>query len=241
MAGAARLEIAAAWSGLDVMPDQLGQAFRRLSDPGQDGVGDLRLVQRKAVAEWYGRPRWLGHRLLRRISPGLHAGSAGWLASFERAIMGSLAKVHRRASGCRTQAVTPAEAALATIYSSINAAYVVGEMDHAHELLALAAWLGHLVRGQAAYLPLVLAGRLADELDRLEQDASGCGATRVVRWHLALAGGSSSLERATRRTLATGRPSLCRGRDVDEVVRLASKLAPDVLAPDVLPPGCART
>ena len=52
----------------------------------------------------------------------------------------------------------------ASISARLNGAYVYPEHGYAHELLALAALLGHLVQGRTAYLPPSIAGTLLDVL-----------------------------------------------------------------------------
>lgn len=58
------------------------------------------------------------------------------------------------------------DALVVSASTRINAAYVYPEFNHAHELLSLAAVLGHLADGRAAYLPPVLAEALLDCLPR---------------------------------------------------------------------------
>ena len=50
----------------------------------------------------------------------------------------------------------------ASISTRLNGAYVYPEHAYAHELLALAALLGHLVEGRSAHLPPSIAGTLLD-------------------------------------------------------------------------------
>ena len=53
--------------------------------------------------------------------------------------------------------IQPSDALVASIYSSINAAYVYPELDYMHETLMLGAWLGFLERGRPALMPDYIA------------------------------------------------------------------------------------
>jgi hypothetical protein len=60
--------------------------------------------------------------------------------------------------------LTLADVVVASISARLNGAYVYPEHGYAHELLTLAALLGHLVVGRTAYLPPSIAGTLIDIL-----------------------------------------------------------------------------
>jgi hypothetical protein len=60
--------------------------------------------------------------------------------------------------------LTLADVVVASISARLNGAYVYPEHGYAHELLTLAALLGHLVEGRTAYLPPSIAGTLLDIL-----------------------------------------------------------------------------
>ncbi len=57
-----------------------------------------------------------------------------------------------------------ADVVVATVSTRLNGAYVYDEYDSAHEILSLAAVMGHLVQGRTAYLSPFLAGTLIDIL-----------------------------------------------------------------------------
>jgi hypothetical protein len=154
----------------------------------------------------------------------LEAASREGLVTFHYEIVRAIAVLLAGATDPgRARSITPAEAALASLYSGVNAAFVADELAYAHELFSVAAWLGHIVRGRAAYVPVVLAERLADELVTRDQCPGACGATRLVRWHLSALDARSRLQGPVQRTLRTGYPALCKGADVDPLIRLAAR------------------
>lgn len=70
------------------------------------------------------------------------------------------------AASMGARSVTADEAVLASIYSGINAAYIYRHLDWAHELMTSAAWIGLLLRGRSAALPVAVAERLVDLFER---------------------------------------------------------------------------
>lgn len=81
-----------------------------------------------------------------------------------------------------------ADAVVVSLYSTINAAYVFRQYDCCHELLTSAAWLGHLMRGRAAMMPLPVAECLADCLSRVgapsdDQSMRANTELGLIAWH----------------------------------------------------------
>jgi hypothetical protein len=85
-----------------------------------------------------------------------------------------------------------ADVVVATISTRLNGAYVYPEYDSAHELLALAAVVGHLVQGRAVYLSPFLAGALIDVLSRKRAPVDDSVVT-ALRTYADLAGGANYL------------------------------------------------
>ena len=98
--------------------------------------------------------------------------------------------------------LTLADVVVASISARLNGAYVYPEHGYAHELLALAALLGHLVEGRTAYLPPSIAGTLLDIL-RAKPSADDQTAA-VLRAYIEWAGGANRLMLWARIINATG-------------------------------------
>lgn len=98
--------------------------------------------------------------------------------------------------------LTLADVVVASISSRLNGAYVYPEHGYAHELLALAALLGHLVQGRTVYLPPSIAATLLDVL-RVKPSANDQTAA-VLRAYIAWAGGANRLMLRARIINATG-------------------------------------
>jgi hypothetical protein len=104
------------------------------------------------------------------------------------------------------------DAVLAAVNARLNAAYVYPQFAHAHELLTVAALLGHLVQGRPAYIPAHLAEALAEQLAkdtgpaRREDDWCAC----IIKLYADLAGGAARMLIFAKRAAASGRPHLAR-------------------------------
>jgi hypothetical protein len=118
--------------------------------------------------------------------------------------------------GKRDHRICLADAFVASLHASFNAAYVYPEFVYAHELLSLAAWLGYLVRGRAALMPSFVAERLRCELGVAPNPSSRVGDASdiraLLRFYADLAVGSRRLLRQARSAGKTGRAKLVRPR-----------------------------
>ena len=92
----------------------------------------------------------------------------------------------------------------ASISARLNGAYVYPEHGYAHELLALAALLGHLVQGRTAYLPPSIAGTLLDVLSA--KPSADDQTVAVLRTYIEWAVGANRLMLWARIINATGVP-----------------------------------
>jgi hypothetical protein len=104
-----------------------------------------------------------------------------------------------------------ADVLIRTIASRMNGAYVYSEFAFAHELLSVAAVVGHLVNGRAVYLPTDLARSLIDILS-VERAASRYAYFPILDAHANLAGGTGYLIALARRAVVEGHPCLIEPR-----------------------------
>jgi hypothetical protein len=98
--------------------------------------------------------------------------------------------------------LTLTDVVVASISARLNGAYVYPEHAYAHELLALAALLGHLVAGRTAYLPPSIAGTLLDILR--SRPSADDETSAVLRTYIEWAGGANRLMLWARIIHATG-------------------------------------
>ena len=108
-----------------------------------------------------------------------------------------------------SEAPTLADALVASLHTSLNAAYVYPQFALAHELFTLGAWLGHLLRGRAALMPPFIAETLADWTSG-RQDRDNC--RQVLLLHAEIAGGSERLLKLASVVRSGGRPALVKPR-----------------------------
>jgi hypothetical protein len=170
--------------------------------------------------ELYGNPPTL------HSTPGLSSGRLDSLAAadrdvwtFELAILACLDRIlHDSLQGTEIsrperdlhQPLSLADTLVATIYASFNAAYVYPQFVCCHELFTAGAWLGYLVRGRAAMMPVLVAELIIEQFSRqLDDDGSQAGRCNLLlRFHADLSVGSKRLLRVARRVTARGQPML---------------------------------
>jgi len=159
-------------------------------------------------------------------APGLSSGKRDSLAAvdrdvwtFELAILACLDRMlHDSLQGAEISGpdggphppLSLADTLVAAIYASFNAAYVYPQFAFCHELLTAGAWLGYLVRGRAAMMPVLVAEFITERFSRkLDDDGSQAGRCNLLlRFHADISGGSKRLLKLARRVAATGRPML---------------------------------
>lgn len=115
------------------------------------------------------------------------------------------------------------DAVVASVYTSVNAAYYFEQFDWAQELLSLAAWLGHLRRGRSAYLPTFVAQTFAD----ISSAQSGAAHDPMARLLIAVAhklAGETAFEQRVKRVLRTGDALLVTPALAKSVTRLEGVL-----------------
>ncbi len=112
------------------------------------------------------------------------------------------------AAECCIASADCAEVLVASIYTSFNGAYVYPQFAFAHELLGAGAWLGVLLRGRSALMPVFVAQVLADYIGRGNaQDPIA----RLLEFHAELCGGSERLIRRAWKINRSGNPAIVRG------------------------------
>jgi hypothetical protein len=112
------------------------------------------------------------------------------------------------------------DALTASTYASVNAAYIYPRYMTFHELFMVGAWLGNLLRGRPALMPIPVAEYVLERAEG-KSTASSCEwveCEALVRLHMALVGGAKSLVRTARRVRANGYSGVVRPRG--EPVRL---------------------
>lgn len=136
----------------------------------------------------------------------VQAGSEEAVAAFELRFAEALARLCASAGGARTAAhhgVSIEDALLLAIHLRMNTAYFFDQHVWAHELLSAGAWLGHLLSGRSAIMPVSVAHAMVDWANG---ETSGC--QRVLRLHAELAVGTDRLLRSAKRTIRRGRPEV---------------------------------
>lgn len=171
---------------------------------------------------------------------------------FELAVVASLDRLHcdaRNLAGCgdkkaRGRVALP-DALVASIYATFNAAYVYPQLTCVQEFLSVGAWLGNLVKGRPAIMPVFVAAYLAAELarDRATDASEGGCCTSILRFHAEQAAGMERVHEIAQRVTATGRPALVKPRPMPPLSlmpyvwngplfrQIAQRLGPDRLAP----------
>ncbi len=176
------------------------QDFRRLDFDLDQGISG-KLPSRALWSVWDSLPDWLAVELTA-------------LAHLDRMLADAIAINHasrQRGSRLVDWPVLLADVLIRTIASRLNGAYVYAEFAFAHELLSVAAVVGHLVNGRSVYLPTDLARSLIDILS-VERAAARYAYFPILEAHANLAGGIGYLIAVARRAVAEGHPCLVEPR-----------------------------
>jgi hypothetical protein len=105
------------------------------------------------------------------------------------------------------------DALIASIHSRFNGTYVFPQYDFAHEILTAGAWLGVLMQGRPALMPVVVSEVLISYLGRPKsaRSPSDEAISDILSFHAALVGGSDRLVRVARKVQAKGYPLAVNG------------------------------
>ena len=153
--------------------------------------------------------RWPGARTaaVRRVMPDWLINELVALAYTDRMLSDALGKTQTQSAARAPMVDWPlslSDVIIASISARLNGAYVYPEHGYAHELLALAALLGHLVQGRTAYLPPSIAGTLLDVLSA--KPSADDQTVAVLRTYIEWAVGANRLMLWARIINATGVP-----------------------------------
>jgi hypothetical protein len=103
-----------------------------------------------------------------------------------------------------------ADVLVGSVHAKFNGAYGQSQFAFAHELLTAGAWLGHVLAGRPALMPVAIAGCLLDVLTR--NDAERAAVEQVLLTYYAeAAGGVDRVLAICRRVVKGGRPLLMPG------------------------------
>jgi hypothetical protein len=103
-----------------------------------------------------------------------------------------------------------ADVLIGSVHARVNGAYAVPEFASAHELLAAGAWIGHVLSGRPAMMPVAIAGCFLDVLTRDHSETASV--ERILLTHYAeAAGGLGHVLAVARRVLKGGRAVLMPG------------------------------
>jgi hypothetical protein len=131
------------------------------------------------------------------------------LASLDRLLQDASRGGDIAANGRGVQApMDPGDALLASIHASFNAAYVYPQLSTHHEMFTAGAWLGYLVRGRTALMPVFVAQYIAGQSDRrtADEDTDVDRCDLLLRFHADLAVGWERLLKVARRVERQGVP-----------------------------------
>lgn len=152
--------------------------------------------------------RWLAH--------GQRANRASRQLDFELAVIRSIARLREAATpDAAEKEIDLPEAVTASLHSGANAANITSAVGFAHELLAAATWLGHLLRGRAALMPAFIADTL---LDWLPQGSAADPCTAILQTHAEIAVGERALLRCAERVRKSRRPYLVHPRSAPATI-----------------------
>lgn len=152
--------------------------------------------------------RWLAH--------GQRTNRGSRQLDFELAAIRSIARLRDAATpDAAEKEIDLPEAVIASLHSGVNAANIASAVGFAHELLAAATWLGHLLRGRAALMPAFIADTL---LDWLPQDSAANPCTAILQTHAEIAVGERALLRCAERVRKSRRPYLVHPRSAPATI-----------------------
>jgi hypothetical protein len=155
---------------------------QRNAAPRQDGTKKHMIVAEKAIADRLGpssnRPPW----------------------ATEAAILNSIERMLWQACSEGEDTTLP-DALLASIHTSINAAYVYPRCAFAHELLATGAWFGKILMGRKAVMPEFAALICEEYLADKRQDPI----SEILRFHAQRLGGTALYMQGAKKTIKSGR------------------------------------
>lgn len=175
------------------------------------------------------QPRGAGLVFHDALSEWTHRAALASDAAIAGAVLLIIEKLYGLAVGNATDTpLTTEEAMTGAVYARINSAYADPRLEHLHEPLMVAAWIGHLVAGRDALLPPIIAAPLASLIAAGLSSSSQVpdpAATVVVHYATA-AGGAHHLARMAAKVSRSGHPRLVRSAMPAEPVSLERASSP---------------
>lgn len=138
-------------------------------------------------------------------------GRAYWV--FELSVLSSLDRAARVAVSAPAPGSDGAElpsALIASIYSGVNAAYAYPSLECAHELLSVGVWLGYLLSGRRAMMPLFVAERLIAHLGGGPGNGTADTCEALIMFHAEASAGVTRLLRTAKSVYKSGAPAVVR-------------------------------
>lgn len=117
------------------------------------------------------------------------------------------------AGGARAEqkpALSLADLLVGAVHARFNGAYGHPRLAFAHELLTAGAWIGQVLAGRPALMPVGIAGCLLDVLTRNDGDRAGVEQV-LLTYYAEAAGGVDRFVALSRRVVKGGRPQLMPG------------------------------
>jgi len=131
---------------------------------------------------------------------------------FELSVLAALDRAAQAASApaARSDGAELPSALIASIYSGVNAAYAYQNLECAHELLSIGVWLGYLLSGRRAMMPLFVAERLIAHLGARAGNGTTDTCDALLMSHAEAAAGLTRLLRTAKGVYKSGAPALVR-------------------------------
>jgi len=131
---------------------------------------------------------------------------------FELSVLSSLDRAAQAASAPApgSDGAELPSALIASIYSGVNAAYAYPSLECAHELLSVGVWLGYLLSGRRAMMPLFVAERLIAHLSAGPGNGTTGTCDALLMFHAEAAAGTARLLRTAKSVYKSGAPTLVR-------------------------------
>lgn len=157
----------------------------------------------------------------RPVTPGRAVNELCCLSCIERVYLDCESRGGGRQRDVNSLDVTMADALVASVHSGVNSAYIYPCWTFAHQSFALAAWIGQILFGRSAWMPLYLGEVLNEVLsnrDRVTPDSFD----GVLLSYIDLAIGSARAMKRARLLLSRGGSILVKPRKRSSPVKTTS-------------------
>lgn len=157
----------------------------------------------------------------RRVTPGRAVNELCCLSCIERVYLDCESRGGVRRRDVNGLDVTMADALVASVHSGVNSAYIYPCWAFAHESFALGAWLGQILFGRSAWMPIYI-GELLNEVLRNRDRVAPDSFDGVLLSYIELTIGSARAIKRARLLLSRGGSILVRPRKGSSLVKTAS-------------------